>query len=221
MGSFVLLAIIMGLDDPIYSIKILAVAICFWMISLTYNHKTLAWTSSIFTVLSSIWILTQVVPLEGDEADEGLTIIFLVISFVGVIMMIMALINEVKFVGEPITASLAITGSIITFVTIFAPSFVDTNSNLFYFLPNAVWAIQGLILYSFSQRYSKEYLRRIGFGILMIDIVKTVFDMFRSDLVREEPLIQFGGAIALGSILIYIFYTFTSEKEQDLPENKN
>ncbi|MHA2253100.1 MAG: hypothetical protein ACXAD7_22240, partial [Candidatus Kariarchaeaceae archaeon] len=217
IASFVVLAIMMDkdhileLEHPIYSIKILAVAICFWMISFAYNDKTLAWTSSIFTVLASVWLLNQVVP---ETVDSKFIIIIFIVSFIGILMVTAALINEVKYTGEPITASLAITGSLLTFVTIFTPALLSDLS-LLYFLPNAVWAVQGLILYSFSQRYNKEYLRRIGFGILMIDIIKTIYDMFTSTLVQENPIIQYASAVALGSILIYIFYAFTSDKEEE------
>ena len=45
----------------------------------------------------------------------------------------------------------------------------------------------------------------------MVDIIKTGFDIFER---ATGYMTRIVGTFALGSILIYIFYAFTSEKEE-------
>lgn len=200
----------------IYSLKFLVLAVSFWVVAITYNHKWLAWSASIFTAFVLSFILSQAGTEEADADD--LVRYFIIIALIGVIMVVLSYINDTKYYGEPITASLSTTGSLLTFVAILAPMIYITlpfdglfNEQLIDFLPNVVWAIQGLTLFVYSDRRSKEYLRRLALGILLVDILKTGYNIFTI----ENDLIRIVGAIVLGSILIYIFYMFTSETEKD------
>jgi hypothetical protein len=225
LGGFVLVAFLMKAEG-VFSLKILAIAVSFWIIALSYTHSSTSWASSIFTVLASAYLLYQIDTGADTVNDtDRVTSYFIVIAIIGVIMVIAAIYNEKKYRGEPLTASLATTGSLVTFVAIVVPLMIVDGEGKIYseqviaFLPNLIWAIQGLGLFVITQQLSKIYLRRIALGILTVNIVKTGWDLFGA---VENILIRSVGAIVLGSILVYIFYMFKEpEKKEDTASHRH
>ncbi len=211
--SFVIVALFMGAQG-IYSLKLLAIAISFWIFTTMFTRKYLSWATSINTIFTLSFVLAQT-PSSGDNSE---IFYFIILSIFGIIMVILALINETKYHGEPLTASLVMTGAVFTAITILAPllrgnSFptdlidLNTGNQIINFLPNIVWAIQGLGLFIFSLRYSKDYLRKFALSILLIDIFKTAMDIFSLDNI----FIRSFGSFVLGLVLILIFYLFTND----------
>jgi hypothetical protein len=214
MGLFVLTALVIGAEN-IYSVKLLALAIVFWVFAAAIIRPILSWTSSLFTIFTFGFILAQF----GD-GSEGFTEYFLALAFFGVIMTTVGYINEIRYKGEPFTASLMISGSVLTATSVIVPLILgdpfplvdrDTGLIIINFIPNVVWAIQGLLLFVISLRLSKDYLRRLALSILMVDILKTGYNIV---IEGDNPLIRIVGAIVLGGVLILIFYLFTKESEE-------
>ncbi|MCY3414160.1 MAG: hypothetical protein INQ03_21120 [Candidatus Heimdallarchaeota archaeon] len=212
-------ALLMGATG-VYSLKLLAVAIIFWIFATEFINKLLSWGTSINTVLTLAFVLAQI-PSEGGDTE---IFYFIMLSSIGIVMTIAAVINEVRFSGEPFTSSLVITGGVFTAITIFAPllrgnSFPvdlinpEAGDQIIYFLPNIVWALQGLGLFIFGLRYAKSYLRRFSLSILLVDILKTFIDIFSQD----NYLIRIFGSIVLGSVLMLIFWLLT-QKDEERPQ---
>jgi hypothetical protein len=227
IGGFVVLASVIGING-IYSLKILLLCVTFWMIALNIDHEIAAWSASIFTIFTAGWVIIALgteIDVEGDKTD-GIVLYFSFLAFVGLVMLIVSYFNESRYKGEPLTASLAVTGSLLTFATILVPYWIGQtgidiaggihegyeHEQLIKFLPNIVWAIQGLILFLFSDKFAKLYLRRLALGILTVDIVKSGYEIM---LAADDVLIQGIAAVSLGSILIFIFYRFGSIDEND------
>jgi hypothetical protein len=218
MGLFVVSALLIG-AEKIFSVKLLAIAIVFWLFAGTIIRPLLSWTASLFSIFTFGFILAQL----GD-GSEGFTEYFLILALFGIIMATAGLINEIRYKGEPFTASLMISGSVLTALAVIAPLILgdpfpfvdeDTGLQIVNFIPNVVWAIQGLFLFVISLRLSKDYLRRLSLSILMIDIVKTFYNVV---IQSDNPLIQIIGSLVLGGVLILIFYLFTQEGEEKLKQ---
>ncbi|MCE7733716.1 MAG: hypothetical protein GPJ54_02485 [Candidatus Heimdallarchaeota archaeon] len=214
MGLFTLSALLIGAEN-MFSAKLLALSIVFWLFAGTVVRPVLSWTASIFSIFTFGFILAQF----GDGTG-GFTEYFLALAFFGVIMTGLGLVNDYKYKGEPFTASLMISGSVLTAVAVIMPLIIqepfpgvdeETGLRIINFIPNVVWAIQGLALFVISINLSKDYLRRLALSILIVDILKTGFNIV---LEGDNPLIRIVGAIVLGGVLILIFYLFTKEGEE-------
>lgn len=214
MGLFTLCALLIGAES-MFSAKLLALSIVFWLFAGTVVRPVLSWTASLFSIFTFGFILAQF----GDGTG-GFTEYFLALAFFGVIMTSLGLVNDSRYKGEPFTASLMISGSVLTAVAVIVPLIIqdpfpgvdeETGLRIINFIPNVVWAIQGLVLFVISINLSKDYLRRLALSILIVDILKTGFNIV---LEGDNPLIRIVGAIVLGGVLILIFYLFTKEGEE-------
>lgn len=214
MGLFTVCAMLIGAEE-VFSAKLLAISIVFWLFAGTVVRPVLSWTASLFSIFTFGFILAQF----GDGTG-GFTEYFLLLALFGIIMTGFGLVNEYRYKGEPFTASLMISGSVLTAVAVFVPlligeSFPIANEErglqIINFIPNIVWLIQGLFLFIISLNLSKDYLRRLALSILIVDILKTGYNIVWQ---ADNPLIQIIGTISLGSVLIFIFYLFTKEDEE-------
>lgn len=211
-------ALLMG-STGILSMKLLAIALVFWMFATVFVRKYLAWGTSINTAFTLAFMLAQI----GSPESTNEIFYFIALTIIGFLMIGAALINEKKFVGEPLTSSMLMTGSIFSVFTIFAPllrnnsfpSYVidkATGDQIINFLPNIVWAIQGLGIFVIAMRMEKENWRKMALSILLLDIVKTAIDIFS----QTNDFIRIIGSIVLGVVLIFIFLQFTKEEETNV-----
>ncbi|MHA2247003.1 MAG: hypothetical protein ACXADY_18815 [Candidatus Hodarchaeales archaeon] len=205
---FTLPAIIMG-TEGFFSLKILVIAIMLWTFPITFVRKSFAWLSSIFTILSAIFVFSQTTIIATPKEIIGF---FLVLSFIGLLFVAISYLNEIKGKGEPVTGSLAITGSFLTVISIFGLKNTEERigfltPDILNFLPNITWAILGCILVFFAFAYKKPYMRRFGLGVLLLDIVLSAIDFLSTD----NEFIQIFGNMFLGAVLILIYYLYSKE----------
>lgn len=220
--GFTAISLIMG-SESIFVMKLLFIAMGFWILSGIFIRDILAWLVSLYTVFVMGYMLLQ---MGGEEdaaaAAQGIfttsyTLYFLGMAFLGVLMLISAVLNEKRYYKEPFTMSLSVTGSILTTVAIIVPAYqnspfpfasAETSTMIVNFLPNVVWAILGFALFLLASALKKDYMSRLGFGILILDIAKSLYDLFSG---VENPLIRIIGSIVLGVICVSIFYLFTKD----------
>ncbi|MCH8905651.1 MAG: hypothetical protein IH840_01065 [Candidatus Heimdallarchaeota archaeon] len=202
--------------ERVFALKFMALVIGLWLLSPSFIRPALAWTTSLYTIFVYGYLVAQL-----RDVNEGIPAeYFYSLALFGIIMTAGGVYNDKNFKGEPLTTSLTVTGSVLTAISIIAPLFlaakleylpnISFEDVLIEFLVNIVWAAQGLILFSLSRRMSKDYLRRLALAILIADIIKTAIDIFQQ---IENDLIRIIGSMALGGVLIYIFYLFSADDE--------
>lgn len=206
-------AILIGISG-ILSLKLFASAITLWVFATKYIDKSISWVTSLNSVITLALVLAQI-PTEGGERE---IFYFLALCIFGLLMIVAAWINEYKFHGEPFTASMSITGGMLMALTAITPLLrgnifpqtlfdIETSRQLVNFLPNFIWALEGLGIFIFSMRTKKEYLRKFALSILLLDIFKTAINIFS----LPNVFIRIIGSFVLGLVLIYIFYLFSND----------
>jgi hypothetical protein len=211
---FTIAAMLMG-SDGFFSFKILLVAIMLWSFSITFVRKPVAWGASIFTVITAVYILDQAQIALGQDQ---IVAFFLVLAFIGLIMVFLAYINEKRWKGEPFTASLGVTGSLLAITSIIGPRFfgggVDfwlLSSDVLKYLPNVTWALLGCALMFFAFAHEKSYMRKFALGVLLLDIVLSAWDFSDLSQRQGDVLILIFGYMFLGVVLILVYYVYSKK----------
>lgn len=180
-------------------INALVVSIIFFGLSFFADMRITTSSTLVFIHLFLGLLLAFVANLEY----ELILIILMVLSGITIIF---ALFNEKFLTREPLTTTMTIIGSAILMVTL-----------LLYFGYLSLWislgwALIGLYSFTVGILMEKLFLRRTGLVIIIIDVIKSIFDV-----IRLEPkwLMGLGFIILAVTLFACIFLFRWSEKHQE------
>jgi hypothetical protein len=95
-------------------------------------------------------------------------IVYLVLMAFSATLILFAIINELFIMGEPMTSSMTISGTLILMVC----------SQLYFedvvIWVSLIWAFVGLYLFVVGLLFNKVFLRRIGLSVIIIDIIYSI-----------------------------------------------
>ncbi|MBD3192127.1 MAG: hypothetical protein GF308_15890 [Candidatus Heimdallarchaeota archaeon] len=180
-------------------INALVVSVIFFGLSFFADMRITTSSTLVFIHLFLGLLLAFVANLEYQ-------LILIILMALSGITIIFALINEKFLTQEPLTTTMTIIGSVILMVTL-----------LLYFGYLSLWislgwALIGLYSFTVGVLMEKIFLRRAGLVIIIIDVVKSIFDVVR---LQPRWLMGLGFIILAITLFACIFLFRWSEKHQE------
>lgn len=173
-------------------IKALVLSIIFFGITIPLSLKYSASVSLISTYVFLGLVLKFVALVSSD-------IVLISLMAFSSALILFAIINELYIMGEPLTSSMIISGSMLLMVCSFVYfNYIEIWTSL-------IWAGLGLYLFVIGLLFNKIYLRRTGLIVLLVDIVYTI--VYLSIGVENRVLLGVGFMV-LGVVLFICIWLF-------------
>ncbi|NHJ49629.1 MAG: hypothetical protein FK733_17700 [Asgard group archaeon] len=183
-------------------IKALVVSIIFFGITIPLELKYSASTSLISIYVSLGLMLHFVAALERN-------IVLLILMSFSAILILFAIINELFIMGEPMTSSMTISGTLMLMVcSLIYFDYIEIWVSL-------IWALVGLYLFVIGLLFNKIFLRRIGLAVIIIDVIYSIVYVSR----LENRALLGVGFMVLAVVLFICIWLFRWS-EQKLKKDK-
>ncbi len=212
-AGLIVISAIFGLGG-IGVLKLLLIILVLWTFEATIRTRMLAGVAIALTIIIPHIVILELFGMGLFNNYMNFYTILLVLLGFG--MVFVAMVNEEKYYGEPLTSSLAVGGLLVGFVagvfTIianFQMSLPVFPAGTVSYLSGIIWSVLAIYTFKAGIKYGKIYLRRGSIAILSISVIKALFDLQGLASAIPQAFLSF---IITGTLSIIMLY-WISQKQ--------
>ena len=210
-----LLLTLLSKSTGVFALKLFVLVFLFWFIPGVLVRARISFTLNLISILTIAFLLAQI----SELTTPAHPVFWLVLLLIGVFLILLAVQNEIKWIGEPITMSLFVHAGLIIVVSVLAPQFLtDILVFLGVLIPSKVLGyvilpVIGLVFFFLKEHMKKRYLSLEAWLILIFSLMKIFIESLIS-LASTGVIDTFSGIGMLlnGSIFLFVWWREASSK---------
>jgi hypothetical protein len=219
--GYAIVAIVIGIDS-FFSLKFITITLVLWTFPGVFEKVHSTWVATVSSMAAIGFLIYQLpIPPTNDSELEIVSISEFVVysfilTFVGIMIVIGAFINEKRYKGEPLTSALAVNGASLAIFAVFLPRWISDEAvlgipaDIIGFLPDIMWALIGFAVFLFGYSHNKDALRKFGLAVVYMDFGLALFDVYTT--VGSLPIKIFTTAL-LGILGLIMYYRYVKVDE--------